>query len=82
MVKEFDRENVTDFDLALISLLGHSVTLKDRYGKVLIVGTLHTHISNPMKYFSVTNNNLDQHIMVYHEIFRVDEKLFTVGLNY
>lgn len=82
MVKEFDRENVTDFDLALISLLGHSVTLKDRYGKVLIVGTLHTHISNPMKYFSVTNNNLDQHIMAYHEIFGVDEKLFTVGLNY
>lgn len=82
MVKEFNRIGVSEFDLGLISLLGHCVTLKDRYGKVLIVGTLHTHMANPMKYFSVTSDDLNQYVMAYHEIFGINEKTFAVTLNY
>ncbi len=84
MQSYFSGVKLKDFDYALIGLLGRTVTLKWKSGEVICVGTLHTHVKNPMGYFTVTPNSenieRDQWVMAYGEIATVDSDLYEISL--
>lgn len=81
-MNRFDRTNVSEFDLELISMLGHIVILKDCFGRILCTGRLHTHIGSAMNYFSVTPDTGDQWVVSYGEIFSTNIHTFTINLKF